>query len=483
MDILRGAYDILSDENKEIVYAIHREKDIDKEEIVLFISFDLVNSSRFKTANINNWFDVIYTVLDKIRTNMFSEIDGVELWRTIGDEIVFVLNITSREQLKQTIQEVFIILNEVHENLKNGNIFNDGQFSNEEIEYMIEQNILGIKAAAWIALVSKRTPSRKKMRRNIKYIFTTSQTEKKPLTEFQGNDIDIGFRVSRYNTRSRRLALSVELAYILSEDASINPKLHIISYNKLKGVWDQRIYPVIWYHDEYIAKCKLEKSFYYDEDEDDEIIEDYFKKIESNKIRYKDLEYINTKLNNIAENVNIIRKIENIKSILDINSQKSNVLFHQNEANTMLEIHCVAVCYNKEKDRILMFKRKADRTQFANMWDFGCSKMTSGISFKEQLKKAYKNFANIDIKVYDPFKEYTFNRECSLIISGIRFYAEIENDKNISFDLSDKYCDIKYINLEEFKEVVDKDSYIDYPQFLEVFEIIHERTQSDKGEN
>ncbi|MCS4585637.1 hypothetical protein F1Z41_05120 [Clostridium perfringens] len=38
-----------------------------KEEVILFVSFDLVNSTKFKSYNYLNWFDVIYVITESIR--------------------------------------------------------------------------------------------------------------------------------------------------------------------------------------------------------------------------------------------------------------------------------------------------------------------------------------------------------------------------------------------------------------------------------
>ena len=259
---------------------------VNDENLTLFISFDIVNSSKFKESY-SNWFNVIYLITEKIRKKVLSLDDNMQVWRSIGDEIVFIININSKEKIKTIIQDVFVKLNEVYNEIRNGSIFNSSEIkiNTFEKESLIEQNMLSIKASAWIALISNDIYDREKYKYNIRYEYDTAGST--VLTEFQGNDIDSGFRISKHNTNPRRLTLSLELAYILSKDKSYNPKLHIISYRKLKGIWGGKPYPVIWYHDEYIAQARLEDSFYYFEEEEQELVKEYKEKL--NKVKCGEL--------------------------------------------------------------------------------------------------------------------------------------------------------------------------------------------------
>ncbi|WP_235699275.1 hypothetical protein [Clostridioides difficile] len=111
------------------------------------------------------------------------------------------------------------------------------------------QNIISLKGAAWIAIVS-RNPNFNALENNEQYenisaMYDLSNNYK--IFEFLGNDIDAGFRISK-QTCPERLVLSFELAYILSRKTDILSKLHIITYKKLKGIWKDKLYPIIWYH-------------------------------------------------------------------------------------------------------------------------------------------------------------------------------------------------------------------------------------------
>ena len=262
----------------------------DNIDIVMFISFDIVNSSLYKSSNYSGWFKVIYSLLNHVYNTIVKDIKDIKLWRTIGDELVFVVNIYDIEELKKYTQIIYKSLNDINRYIKAGDLFRD---INEGLDELIENNLLELKATAWIARVSEietKDNLNENITGNICYYYDnriniiSSYEEREKFREYQGKDIDLGFRIASQNTIARKLSLSVELAYILSEDENANQKLHIVGYNKLKGIWNSRPYPIIWYHDIYIAGCKLEDSFAYDEDEENLIVSNFFKRKKVKKL-------------------------------------------------------------------------------------------------------------------------------------------------------------------------------------------------------
>ena len=261
-----------------------------REELILFVSFDLVNSTKFKSYNYLNWFNVIYEITDTIRKKVKHIDKNFQLWRSIGDEVVFTIVVSSTNKIEKIIQKVFYVLNEIHLSIKDGSIFKDSKTVKPiNVRELREQNILSIKATAWLALVSNDIDS-EDLKYNLRYDYNVADNVR--VVEFQGNDIDIGFRISKKYTNPRRLTLSLELAYILSKSKFVKSKLHIISYDKLKGIWDNRLYPVIWYHDEYIAGCTIENSFFYDEEEQQELVKKYKQKLNEDNYRHQEVNNI-----------------------------------------------------------------------------------------------------------------------------------------------------------------------------------------------
>ncbi|MGG7144371.1 hypothetical protein ACQPVP_13015 [Clostridium nigeriense] len=441
------------------------------EELILFVSFDLVNSSSYKTRNYTSWFPILITITEKIKESMIKKIDKSQLWRTIGDEAVFIVNIANIEQLENSIKSVFEILNNIVNEIKNGEIL-DGNFNEEEKEMFVAQNVLSLKAAAWIAPVHKTKDLKIQTNKihNLMYIYNHNGDEGLPTYEFQGNDIDTGFRIAK-NTIQRRLTLSLELAYLLSKNQFIDNKIHIVAYRKLKGIWDGKMYPIIWYHDHEYTNCKLEDSFFYDEYYNDDITKEFIDK-EFDKMIFEDNMTSFQKINKIVKDKNIKSKIDIINKILNQSTDSKKLL----EGNKLLEVHCVAVCVNLSRKEVLMFKRSKDTDLFQEKWDFGCCEMQNGQSFKSNIEKDYKKKFNINIKVGDPIKEYNFLNENKKNVPGIRFIAEIIDDSNIKFD-TDEYIDKKYISLDEFRRLNDQeqDKYISYSEFLDVFESVEKK--------
>lgn len=447
---------------------IGNSKETNKEELILFVSFDLVNSSDYKTRNYTSWFPILITITEKIKDHMINKVPKSQLWRTIGDEAVFIVNIATIEQLEKSIESVFEILNTIVEEIKNGKIL-DNNFKEDDKNMFVAQNVLSLKAAAWIAPVYKTKDLRVETSNihNLMYIYNHNGDEGFPTYEFQGNDIDTGFRISK-NTRQRRLTLSLELAYLLSKNQFIDNKIHIVTYRKLKGIWDGKMYPIIWYHDHKLSNSKLEDSFFYDEYYNDDITKSFIDN-EFNKMIFENNMTSFQKLNKIVEDKNIKSKIDIINNILESCTDSKKLL----EGNKLLEVHCVAVCVNLDRKEILMFKRAENTHLFKDKWDFGCCEMQNGQSFKCNIEKDYKKKFNIEIAVKDPIKEYNFLNENKKTIPGIRFIAEIIDDSNIKFD-TDEYIDKKYIPIDTFKnsDEQSQSEYIDYNEFLEVFKRI-----------
>lgn len=454
-------------------------------DIVMFISFDIVNSSLYKSSNYSGWSKVIYSLLNFVYKTIVKDIEDIKLWRTIGDELVFVVNIYEINQLEKYTQIVYEALNTINGYIKQGDLFKG---NNENLDDLIENNLLQLKATAWIARVSEVKMAEdlnENITGNICYYYdnkvniVSNYEQREKFREYQGKDIDLGFRIASENTVARKLSLSVELAYILSKNENINQKLYIVGYNKLKGVWNNRPYPIIWYHDIYISGCKLEDSFEYDEDEENIIVSNYFKRKNSEKIR--DCISCNCKaeLDKIVKDRNLTNKMNNIEETIK-NSKKHALKSEiQLKADNSLEVHCVAVCVDKEQKKVLMFKRAGDdELRFRDKWDFGCAKVVRGWSFREALKSEYKNFSNIDISVGEPFRDYKFDDEVTgVLIPGIRYKATIENSDKIELN-KHKYVDYRWVdldimgNMEKMERQNGESPFIDYDDFKDIIDIV-----------
>ena len=250
-----------------------REEQIERRSVEMFFSFDIVNSTAYKTLNFTGWSRVIIALFSKIQQLVAKKIPSAEMWRILGDEVIFIVPIKEKDDIFVYISNIFEILNNLVTQLKKGNFFDELRLCDLERDLMKMQNIISIKASAWIAIIGENL---KKLEQYDNIIERFKLQEGYGIFEFLGNDIDTGFRIKE-NAQDRRLVIDYELAYILSRNTDYLKNIHIIAYKRLKGVWQGRMYPIIWYHDEkYLEGTSFEDSFYYDEEENSELVKLYF---------------------------------------------------------------------------------------------------------------------------------------------------------------------------------------------------------------
>lgn len=243
----------------------------------LFLSADIVGSTAFKQgSDEREWFAVVlrfYQLTEAelmrhwslgqrgaTKGNQLNSLYGEppSLWKTIGDEVTFSKPLSHPAQAVTTLHAWIAAL--------------------AEVRLLLRKHHLDVKASAWVADFPLRN-------REIVLRFGSSAsaevtpldddyfhwwnerllqeyTEKKGaglIKDFVGPSIDTGFRLSA-NASPRKLAISVELAYLLAgEDArskdpiyNVGPfllKPFLFRYDSmipLKGVLSGAPYPAIW---------------------------------------------------------------------------------------------------------------------------------------------------------------------------------------------------------------------------------------------
>ena len=370
-----------------------REEPFERRSVEVFFSFDIVNSTSYKTLNFTGWSQVIFALFSKVQRLVAKKMPSAEMWRILGDEVIFIVPIKEKNYIFLYLNSFFEILNIMVIQLKKGIFFDELGICELDRDLMKMQNIISMKAAAWIAIIGENL---KKLEQYDNLIERFKLQEGYGIFEFLGNDIDTGFRVKE-NTQERRLTISYELAYILSRNTDYLKNIHIITYKRLKGVWQNRLYPIIWYYDEkYLEGMSFENSFYYDERENNELVKSYFEnRINSILIQemYYDVDYALSKIladqqleDKFAKIDNIIRESqEDFKHLLD--------------PKFLLRLHCVAVCYDKRNKKILIMKRADNREKLPDCWEFGCAKGTLETSLVERIEEEYRKDFGINIKV------------------------------------------------------------------------------------
>lgn len=375
-----------------------KEQNNQQREVILFFSFDVVNSSLYKTINYYGWAQTLVELFKKLNQRVKEVICEAELWRVLGDEAIFIVRIKSEESIYDYVDLIFDVLIKTIKDLKTGNFFdNMDNFNSREVNLMKVQNILSLKAAVWIATVSKFQSSTEKAEN----IFEEYELEKQnKFYEFLGNDIDAGFRIAKYTSDSR-LVVSFELAALLARRTESLQNLTIVTYKHLKGIWNNRYYPIIWYHNEKIFDNQnLEDTFDYDGEDNDDLIKEFL----NNRSEGQTIDGIHD-IKMFTNPMEAIRKIlydRNLKEKID---EMLNVIQNMNNCSIdylkspTLELHCVAVCYNKINNKILIAKRNDDREIESKKWEFGCAKASRDTDISSRTVEEYKDDFGIDIEI------------------------------------------------------------------------------------
>jgi len=383
---------------------------------------------------------------------------GAEMWRVLGDEIIFIVPIRETKDFYEYVSNIFGILNTMVYQLKKGEFFDDISVSDSERQLMKMQNIISLKAAAWIAIIGEGI---EKLEQYDNLLERYKLREGYGIFEFLGNDIDAGFRIKK-ETQDRRLTISFELAYLLSKDTDYLKNIHIITYKKEKGIWHDRLYPVIWYHDPKIVNGILfENSFYYDEEESCLLVKEYFINRKEPKLSLEMYEDVYTALRKVLKDQGLEDKLNKINEIIKESQESSKREGNLLEPNFLLKLHCVAVCYDTKAKKILIMKRAEDRDKLPGHWEFGCAKGTLENTLIDQIQQEYMKDFNIDIKIVCD-NEREEKQPIPLAIyeiggdKGIIVLAEIAQEYDINNFHGKKHCELRWISEDEVEEFDEK---------------------------
>lgn len=425
----------------------------------LFFSLDIVNSSHFKEIAENNWAEIITDLMNYI-VAQYLEINSFAFpWRVIGDELIFVVPVKSLDLLRKDVHSFYeffknrvpVILKKVQEKREQGD-YNTYSF-----------NMLSFKACAWIAYtVDFDTPS-EKLIDNLKKVRSYNVSKQynfcreQNLLEFLGNDIDAGFRISRF-TRRDHFCVSFELAYLLSKETEYFKRLHIISYQKLKGVWDNKWYPIIWYHDNEVARCKFEDSFRYYEPDGDELILSCLN-IDDYRIKHfgflgEDMFEVSSAFERIIDG-NLLKEKINFLEKYDADNPSRNAIRIKDNHD---EFHIAVVCINNDSKALILHRKDKNR------WEFGCCKSSSNKALQSVAVEEYRRQYGIEIEVVIdcgredqqpiPIALYSLQND-SKIKKGLIFLAKLSESQSVLLQADSRYDDYKFISEEEIKEFED----------------------------
>jgi len=242
-------------------------KDLSFDELILpapqlyvLFSFDLVNSTVYKNKQTKIWPSVFAQFYQVIKGEMKQRFHGIKILKYIGDEIIFFKEIISTGDLFEVIPGASEVLTSTLEQL--------GDLYNENFKP------LSLKGTIWCAPVTvcKGEELKNLKMEGVRNIALDVVYENEvSLRDFMGPDIDIGFRISKY-AEKEKLVISADLAYLLLKTnppknimkagEALVQNLRIVSYEDLKGIWDERYYPIIWYYNDWES---IEDTFEYDD--------------------------------------------------------------------------------------------------------------------------------------------------------------------------------------------------------------------------
>ncbi|MED3852102.1 NUDIX domain-containing protein [Priestia megaterium] len=391
--------------------------------IYLFYSFDLVNSTVFKTQYKNDWPSVIQKFYELVRRKIQTTHERTRVWKYIGDEVLFYKKVSSMAELYLAPSFCLETIETVTSQLY--------------ASYKFTKKKLFVKGTIWIANVKEQEEnSSYENEQNI--VFQVDGIKGEQNKDFLGPQIDLGFRLSKFSQKGKVL-VSAELAYLLylkgreiknstaidsSRKYDVDNCLKIVGFETLKGIWSSRRYPVIWYFNNW---QEIKKSFDYDEHISSKIVTNIIED------ETKDISLIEK----IMEDIGINGGSLNILQIIDETSEEKpgedSKIEYFIPSDKMAEVHCVAICFNKE-GKILLGQRSSKKAILPNVWEFGCGQLRLDQDFKKCISDSYlEDFgAKLEFGGYlKPITTYEFKKD-ERKVPGVIFLARVTNASEVN---------------------------------------------------
>lgn len=406
----------------------------------LFFSYDLVNSTYYKNKEIG-WSKVFRDFFKDCKKKVQDSLKRATLWKMVGDEILFYLPILEESELYHAPRKIYAVMCE--------------SISKMHKEHESTRGTLSIKATMWAAYVNDSEISDKDV--DSGNVIIKERIVDNINLDFLGPDIDIGFRISKFALQAK-LVIDAKLACLLTKletdlkEKNISDYMRVVSYEKLKGVWEHRHYPIVWYQARWDS---LDNMFLYDEKFGSDIVKRIVDSSADSLLPVSILTKIFADLNKFSE-------IESLRSGIKKYKEQNPIGFKTKKIPTdrLSELHLVAVCFNKTAEEILIAKRATNKDDFSETWEFGCAQLHLNQSFQQALIEGYKDDFNMDLSFFEPTLsiigqyEFTKSKEGDRIVPGIIFVAKIDSE-GIDIDQIDKtkHSDIKWVNEKTAAEI------------------------------
>jgi hypothetical protein len=235
--------------------------------VYLFLSIDMANSTAFKGTE-PRWPFVIHNFYEDVVAEIRGVCPRFNVWKYIGDEVTFWRRMEPSDDLGRLVADSYGALQRIGAKLD----------ALEDLHRIRTRNVIGAKATIWAAAAEHvgqanigrdlernyEHPNRIIEEEHIIALRSEGTSDQLKLYDFIGPDIDIGFRISHF-AHQGLLLVGAGLAYLLCREEGkhgADRRMRIVSFEHLKGVWNDRPYPIIWYTDDW---TDVADKFHYDE--------------------------------------------------------------------------------------------------------------------------------------------------------------------------------------------------------------------------
>ena len=442
----------------------------------VFISFDLINSTSYKSQS-GDWCDLFDNFMEGCARHLKKTMPKAEAalseWKRQGDEILFYLEYPDKKSLLLLPANIYRALEGIIKDLERYNRSSMVQLS--------------AKATIWSAVVSKNSQAengeRSKGKGSLFNVATLQPTfDGKEVFDFLGPDIDTGFRIADYAV-SGKLVIDAYLAWYIThcvETKQIDSEIEgtvknimnnmkIVSLENLKGIWYGRRYPIIWYLKEW---KDYDDMFLYDEEYTSVFVKHIKERNKEPKAVTKYLEEILTQVNLLDQANLFANKIEEYEKEQTEGYERKRIRLEKQKrslSKTVL-LRLIAICKNSENN-ILIFKRSNVKPHFPNLWEFGCTYLKPGLTILESLKKGYKRKYNINLFVNKEMVPIGYSERpkgsSSITISELIYHTHTEGNIEPIYDSKD-YSEYKWVSLDDAEKMNASEVVPDFHRGLKI---------------
>ena len=443
------------------------EDEFNSDDVYVFISLDLTNSTKFKSEQPHLWKFVISAFYDVVfdayginqyqssLKNLTDEIN-IEFWKFVGDEVLLYADVYDCSEIhkivKSTEEAVKKIIHWISEKItepykcqkrcsekssKCDCSFYEVNYQSCKITDILKKS-LDVKATVWLALCGKDEKAR-----NIVYKKSSAMENwfQSYNFDFLGPEIDEGFRIAKYAV-SGRVVVSPFLAntlYLSANEGNDNDlktivenHFAIVSYQKLKGIWNDRFFPIVMYSSSL-------RDFHTKWDYDEIELPTY------SEIRISGFSSKRCEVGYLTKILNDVNLSREVKSIVELLRNTRHIRVDKKHPNPPMEIHVACAIFNEE--RMLMVKKHDVRGL-----EFGCVHISPAtVNWQNAIIEGYKAKYNLEIFVEEdpvPVATYVYQKSHKKKALGL-----IVIGKLCSCDKSTQFIPM---NLQQISETKDR---------------------------